>query len=294
MVKTVRLHKATKKRTADEHAGRWFQGIVDLRSDTVSQQTSSAAAFVAERLMQHSDRVSLAKSGGRYAAFCGRTPHVSIGFMAREKANLSPQIDKAVGLLAKNGGDLLSIEQFSIRLRLGKNRANLSQWLESEREPRKADVAESEEIASGVASLRKTIRAILSNATDNYDEHRAMLIALSDAFRQEISQSFEPVFNEQVQGLKKDSYDEKKAVAKYANAELRRLGLGIRCPTTGEPAILQAYPGNRPDEGRFRLDYTDADGRRRQVVSWMTLPDLALMPASLTRVPYGQSGQRRR
>jgi hypothetical protein len=149
-------------------------------------------------------------------------------------------------------------------------------------------------IAEVTASVRKSVEKIVDDLPSNYVDRRAALVAMSDTFREEMARAIAPALNENVQSLEQNSYEAKKTTAKYVNAELRRIGLAIRCPRTSEPTLLQAYPGNHPDEGRYRLDYTDAEGRRHHTVSWNTLPQLELMPDNLTRVPYGQHSHRSR
>lgn len=287
----TKVRHTTKGMTGSDAAkslGRRFQAIVDLRKDVVPKQSTPAAEFIAQRVIEHPDRASLAKSGGRYLAFCGRTPHVSLGFMVHEKAEIGPEIDKAISLHAKRSGEALPITRFNIRLRLGQNRSKLQQWLESEQESRKADVGESEEIESAVTSLRKTIRAIVGKLPKSYDERRSVLVALSDAFREEVGRSLGPAINERLAGMPKETYDEKKALARYVNAELRRFGLAARCPKTGRASILQADYGRHPEHGRFQMDNVDDEGRRDRSLSFNDLIPLELVPDDLSRASWGK------
>ena len=52
------------------------------------------------------------------------------------------------------------------------------------------------------------------------------------------------------------------ALAKWVNAELRKLGLALVCPKTRRPAILLADPGGVPGVGRFQFQSETPEGRR--------------------------------
>jgi len=96
--------------------------------------------------------------------------------------------------------------------------------------------------------------------------------------RSAIAQSMEPLLNEHMARLPQASCSEKQALAKWVNAELRELGLAIRCPKTGTPAYLMGSPVLPDQAGRFQLEIRQENsGRRHRTLSSVTLPHLTLM-----------------
>lgn len=145
-----------------------------------------------------------------------------------------------------------------------------------------------------VQAFKSALTSILKQAEGSYAEQRAVLTKATDFTREAIAQVLAPSLNKQAGELAQDTYEDKKHLAKWINAELRRFGLAVKCPKTGFPCLLVATTGNRPSIGRFVLDYTDADGKRHHPISWATLPHLQLMPDDLTRSPYGANRLRSR
>ena len=86
---------------------------------------------------------------------------------------------------------------------------------------------------------------------------------------------------EEMQRRPHDSYEEKKELSKFVNAELRKFGLAIKCPKTGRPSSLIANPGYRPGEGRFQLFNEDEDGKK---VRSLSTPHLSTLLESLELV----------
>lgn len=113
-------------------------------------------------------------------------------------------------------------------------------------------------------------------ATFSYDEVRTVVIDFETSVRESIARALSPHLNYHVALVPQDTYDEKRELAKWVNAELRRFGVAIKCPRTGLPAFLVADPGGRPGSGRFQLEVTQ-DGKPHRSVSSGTLMQLSLM-----------------
>ncbi|HKQ48575.1 MAG TPA: hypothetical protein VJZ71_10940 [Phycisphaerae bacterium] len=121
-----------------------------------------------------------------------------------------------------------------------------------------------------------------------YEQARNRAVAMCDKVRIDAARLLEPALAAEASRQPQRTYDEKKTLAKWVNAELRRIGLAIRCPRTGRPSLLLANAGGQPGIGRFHLEHTDAEGRRHRSVTSVALPELKLMPDELTRAPYGE------
>jgi hypothetical protein len=142
--------------------------------------------------------------------------------------------------------------------------------------------------------LRATLQPFFQDLPPDYTARRSVLLEAHRVFREELASALEPALNAHLATMPQHSYEEKKDLAKWINAELRQFGLAIRDPKSGGRSILQGNPGDDPHIGRFRLDHTDNSGKRHYPVNAVVLPQLALMPDDLTRTPYGTGGHRSR
>jgi HEAT repeat protein len=100
--------------------------------------------------------------------------------------------------------------------------------------------------------------------------------------KQEFAQRLTPLLNTHLRRAPQDTYIEKQAIASWVNAELRALGLAIRCPKTGRPAILIAdIRSGGAETSRFRLEVVNENGRReRTFTTAHNLPELELIEDS--------------
>lgn len=132
--------------------------------------------------------------------------------------------------------------------------------------------------------LREAVRKVVDK-TRGYEEAR---IAARDATRivqEELARELGESLNGRAASMPQATYEQKKTLANWVNNELRPLGLAVRCPATGRPAVLQASVGNDRAVGAFRFDTLAADGGREQR-SWATrLPRLELIVDTSARVP---------
>lgn len=157
-------------------------------------------------------------------------------------------------------------------------------------------------VGEGAAMPRPSISAEFDQAIgrklpelpSEFEARRTTLRALHTAVREATASAFEPVLNTRAQAMPHESYEDKKALAKWVNAELRELGLTLRCPKTGAPALLHGHPGGTPGVGRFHLEVTDDRGVRRRTVTSARLPHLVVRPDDLSRAPYGERSGRGR
>lgn len=96
---------------------------------------------------------------------------------------------------------------------------------------------------------------------------------------QEIAARVEPSFNAEIAAMPQGTYDDKKALSKWINHELRELGLTVACPKTGLSVYLTGNTGNDRQVGRFLFHALQADGQRFASHSTAQLPWLRLIPA---------------
>jgi hypothetical protein len=101
--------------------------------------------------------------------------------------------------------------------------------------------------------------------------------------------------NARLQKQPQDSYQEKQEIVSWVNKELRELGLAIRCPRTGRPAILVAdFRDNADDSSRFRFESRNDDNRRTRTFSGNHLTDLVLIEDELRPEPFAKKSPGRK
>ena len=128
--------------------------------------------------------------------------------------------------------------------------------------------------------------AALLKATAADANYEQVASALSEAHRdfcREMAARLEPALNAHVRAMPHDTYEEKKALAKWVNDELRRFDLAIKCPKTGQPSLILVGSGNHPKIGRFILEHKTPEGKRVRSVHTPDLPQLELMEANPRR-----------
>jgi hypothetical protein len=99
-----------------------------------------------------------------------------------------------------------------------------------------------------------------------------------EQFRSDVAKRFTPIFNARFASTPHHSHEQKKALCRWANEQLRELGLAVTCPKTALPAIFVADTGPYPERGRFRLKVTTAEGRFRHTLTALEAPTVELMP----------------
>jgi hypothetical protein len=145
-----------------------------------------------------------------------------------------------------------------------------------------------------LARLRAAVKALAESLPADYRNRKRGLMKASDDVRQEIAAALEAAINEEAKKHPQATYEEKKELAKWITAELRRFGLALSVEGTDKPCLIMANTGGRPGLGRFALYYTDEAGTRHDVLSPGALPNLKLTLDELTRAPYGGRTGRRR
>ena len=131
------------------------------------------------------------------------------------------------------------------------------------------------------------LTAIGDSIPSSYLEAVQAVQALSHRFHQAIAKAMESRINDFAATLPQHSLIEKREASTQINDMLRGLGLAIRCPETGAPAILVADSATGTDaRSRFRMDSRDRDGRRVRVHHMSSIEHLELMPLPIGREPH--------
>ena len=147
-----------------------------------------------------------------------------------------------------------------------------------------------------VPTLEEKIKELTAGLPADYDGLSAALTEIHHAYRQNLADSLTPALTVKIQEKPHAGYEDKKELAKFVNAELRKYGLTIKCPKTGRPASLGADPGNHPAEGRFHLLTEAEDGKKVRTLNTPQLSTLLegfeLMPDDPDRKRWGKWADR--
>jgi len=78
---------------------------------------------------------------------------------------------------------------------------------------------------------RKMFSVQLSSLPQDYVSLASASAAKSHCFREELAKGLQASLNAHVRTFPRETYAEKQAICSWVNAQLRQLGLNIRCPT---------------------------------------------------------------
>lgn len=124
------------------------------------------------------------------------------------------------------------------------------------------------------ARLKRIGDLLTERKKDDYESLRDRLQEARAEFHDLLADRFAEVFNSHLAAQPHETIAEKQALCRAANADLREVGLSIRCPKTGEPAHLHASPDS--SEGRFQICLASDSNYKRTLTS-KPLPVLSLM-----------------
>jgi hypothetical protein len=108
------------------------------------------------------------------------------------------------------------------------------------------------------------LRAATAEAPRGHDDRFAALAAVDRVYRHELARLLAPIFHAAILKTPHDRIEEKKALARWTNDQLRRFGLAIKCPTSGQGAFLMTSPGYDPSVGRLMLFWVTNDGTQHR------------------------------
>ena len=125
-------------------------------------------------------------------------------------------------------------------------------------------------------------------SADDYESTYDAIRRDAERFKGDLCTRLAPVFNARFVATPHGKYEQKKALCRWANDQLRQIGLAVRCPKTGLPAIFVADTGPYPERGRFRLKVTMPDGRLRHTLSTLEAPTVELIPDPPRREKFAE------
>lgn len=133
---------------------------------------------------------------------------------------------------------------------------------------------------------KRIIQLLTTDRTVGYKQVLRQLQEARELVHEEVSRRLEIPLREYLEGRPQGTIRERQNLSRELNADLRSLGIAIKCPRTGEPGILQIDSGYRP-QGRYQILIHDDKGYRR-TVSATKLPVFELRPNHTRREPMAE------
>lgn len=150
-----------------------------------------------------------------------------------------------------------------------------------------------EEDREGIEAQLKRIGDLCAERKrDDYESLHARLMEAREQFHELLAGRLAQAFNKHLASLPQDTLQEKRDLARHANADLRHLGLAVKCPKTGEPAMFYGDPGHIPDKGRFQLGLVSEEAARKRTFTSQTLFQVELMGRPVRREPLAEWAER--
>ena len=127
----------------------------------------------------------------------------------------------------------------------------------------------------------KEIQALLAKEpSSDYAVLYPEIKRIGELTRSEMASRLTPAFNAMLQSMPQETYEDKKQLCRFANAQLHAIGLSIASPDGSESALLVASSDPDPERGRFRLRTSSKDAGVRFPKSSVNLFEVQLIPAS--------------
>ncbi len=130
-----------------------------------------------------------------------------------------------------------------------------------------------------IASVIRALKGFFESLPSDYASTAMQATELRHVFHEQLAAAIQPRLNDHLQRQPQKSLEEKQALASWVNAELRHLGLTMRCPQTSQPATLIAdyKTAEEAHVSRFRIQSNHPDGKRVRSNRSASVPFLELM-----------------
>jgi len=133
--------------------------------------------------------------------------------------------------------------------------------------------------------IQRIVQLFKEAKSGSYSTVASRLREVRELVHEEIAERLSKPLNEHLAQIPHATLHEKQDLARFANAEMRCLGVAIRCPKTGLPAMLHANSGHDATKGRFQFSVIDHKPHPTRTVTSQTLPMLVLMPHFTRKEP---------
>jgi hypothetical protein len=132
--------------------------------------------------------------------------------------------------------------------------------------------------ASFEKGLQSLLHELAGNPVADFNTLASRFQTATHVFRTRIAELLEGPLNDHLRSLPQETPSEKQALATWVNAQLRTLGLAVRCPKTGRPsALISDVKESGSRIGRFRTENRDENGLKVRPWTSTHLPLLELL-----------------
>jgi len=121
---------------------------------------------------------------------------------------------------------------------------------------------------------------------DDYNTFASRVRIARKLFHEEIADIICDPFNKELPRRPHNTLVEKQELARWANAEMRSLGIAIHDKKTGDPASLRADTGGK--NGRFQIELISNDRGRKRTFTSADIFLVQLMPHFERREPLAE------
>jgi hypothetical protein len=120
----------------------------------------------------------------------------------------------------------------------------------------------------------------------SYSQLASKFRKVRDEVAELISKEVADSLNGHLDKMPQETRAQKQELCRWLNAEMRSLGIAIRCPKTGEAAMLHVDPTGQ--NGRFQIELIDRENGRKRTLTSVSLPTLTFRPHLVRREPLAE------
>jgi len=124
--------------------------------------------------------------------------------------------------------------------------------------------------------LKQLYELLQPGLNEDYRRASMRLSKAREIFHEEVANQIAGPLNSYLSFQPAGTRLQKQDLSRWLNAELRTLGIAIRCPRTGQPAFLRGGPGHKEDQSRFQICLI-ASPQLGRTVTIADLPSLSFM-----------------
>lgn len=272
----------TKTKSRLRHLGNSLWGIVELAGVKPCREpvvSNAGTTFVLESALQALSVLPRNQRPSGFLGVAGESRFFRTQFPEDLLSIVSEQVDVMVRtLILRDLESPVSIagDQYKILLVILPARDRVRKWIEEQNYLEQDDKQSRTHRSKTPAQL---VTTVLPDLSTDYEERYAALKGFLLECRTGVAALLQPALQEQADSMEIDTYAQKQAVSVWVNSQLRELGLALRCPQTGRPAILVAdLRDAETQSSRFRFVIRDSKGRQTKTISSKQLPEMELMP----------------
>jgi hypothetical protein len=141
---------------------------------------------------------------------------------------------------------------------------------------------------TGEGRIRRIIQLFKEAESGDCTAVSSRLREVRELVHEQIAEQFTEPFNRHLAAMPKTTQSQKRDLVRFANAEMRALGVTAKCPKTKRFAMLHVDAGPNVPDGRFQLELIGSDSGGRKTLSSSTLFSIDLIGCPDRREPLAE------